>query len=70
MTKIYNVTMDNWNQGCGDWVTRSGQSKSSQCDRPSKATRYYTDHTYPSRVCGTHARAAEKRGLPVVWDPK
>jgi hypothetical protein len=61
--KVYEYKED-----CGMGVAARGGQPAHQCNRPSKATCYGEYHTYPMRVCGTHARMREKQGLPVVWD--
>ena len=57
-----------YKEDCGMGVAERADQDAHQCNRPSKATRYWADHTYPMRVCGIHARMCEKRGLQVVWD--
>ena len=56
-----------YKESCGEsGVDSHGHFR--QCNRPSKATRFWKDHTDPRRVCGIHARLYERLGLLVVWD--
>ena len=55
-------------EDCGESLVPRGERRARQCNRPSKATSYWKDHTYPMRVCGIHARACERQGFPVKWD--